>query len=270
MIDAEDDLTQDTFFNGRIKVLQRRTGYRFSVDAVLLAHHVRPRKTARILDLGCGSGIIGLLLSALHPDIRIYGAEIQPGLAGLAQRNAAQNGLSHRLFIRCADMRELRADEFGGPLDHIVSNPPFRKVGSGRINPEDERAAARHEIRITLPELLETARRLLRVGGRFSVVYPAPRAGELLSSMTGARIEPKILQVIYSRQGDQGRLVLVTGTRGAQPGMRIEPALFLYNKDGRYTEAVAAMFSGAGARSPAEEKASQTEPEPEPDAAEDR
>lgn len=240
-----DDLTADAFFNGQITVFQSRDGYRFSIDAVLLAAHADSRPGDGVVDLGTGCGIVPLMMAHRQPQIRIFGVEIQTRLAEIAELNVRENRLTDRVRIICADIRDVAPDAVSGPVDLMVANPPFRKARSGRINPQQEKAQARHEVSVTLPEVMAAARRLLRTGGRLVAVYPADRAAEVLVGMDRAGIAPKFLRTVHSRAGAEARLVLAGGTKGGRPGgLRIAPPLTIYKDDGAYTGEVQAMFEG--------------------------
>lgn len=245
MIHAMDDLAADAFFNGKITVFQSRDGYRFSIDAVLLAAHADPRPGEKGVDLGTGCGIVPLIMACRRADIRIVGVEIQERLADIAALNVRENNMTDRIEIVRADIRGLSAEAVSGPVDLMVANPPFRKARSGRVNPRQEEAIARHEVSITLPEVMAAARRLLRTGGRLLVIYPADRAAEVLAGMDRAGIAPKFLRTVHSRTGTEARRVLAAGTKGARPGgLRIAPPLIIYRDDGAYTGEVQAMFEG--------------------------
>ncbi len=243
MIPAENmpDVTIDSFVNGRIQVKQEKKGYRFSIDSILLAHHVNPKPDDVVLDLGTGCGIIPLILAAQHPALNIYGVEIQQRLADIAASNVKDNAFGERLHIFKTDMRRLTQHMFNEPVDIVVSNPPYRKVNAGRINPDCQRAMARHEIAITLAELTQTAARLLRTGGRFIVIYLAERLADLMSTMRSARIEPKKLRMIHSSRQSEAKLILVEGMKEGRPGMSMPPPLFVYH-NGAYTEEVDDML----------------------------
>jgi tRNA1Val (adenine37-N6)-methyltransferase len=235
--------TFDTFFNGSVKIRQNRSGYRFSVDAVLLASHILPFPGDTILDLGTGCGIIPLILAYRHPETKICGVEIQKEFADIASANVQENHMAHQITILCKDMKALKIKDIPtGPMDWIVSNPPYRKANSGKMNPDMQRAIARHETKITLPELVNTARRMLRVSGKFTTIYPAERLTELLLHMHTAGIEPKTIRMIHSYQNSEAKLVLVQGIRGSRPGTRISGSLIIYSKDRLYSDEVGKMF----------------------------
>jgi len=237
------EITEDTFLNGRISILQHRDGYRFSIDAFLLADFAAPHAQDRIVDLGTGCGIIPLILAYRHPDIRLTGIEIQKPLASLAAQNVEINRMKDRIRIMCGDIKSLGIDDVSGPVDLVISNPPYRKKLSGRINPHQQRAIARHEIHVTIQDVIHAASRLLRTGGRFAVIYPTERIADLLVTLRSAGIEPKHLLMIHSRAIDPSRLMLVAGVKGANPGAIIHKPLIIYQPDGTCTDAIQTMFT---------------------------
>ena len=146
-------VTEDTFFNGRLKVRQPRDGYRYSIDAVLLAGFFRCKEGQTVLDLGTGCGILPLTLASRHPGLRLLGVEIPAELAGIAQANVRINGLEERVHILHQDLKSLKGRHLSGRVHQVVCNPPYRRMNSGRVNPHDEKAGARHEIFARLVDL---------------------------------------------------------------------------------------------------------------------
>lgn len=196
-----------------------------------------------VLDLGTGCGIIPLLLTSNHPGISVYGVELQRELAELALGNVNDNQMADQITILCQNMVSLKRDRLPD-VNIVVCNPPYRKAASGRINPNTQRAVARHELRVTLDDIVKTAKRLLDVAGRFVAIYPAERATEILSTMHSSALEPKQLTMVHSYRNSNATLVIVEGVRGGRPGITISPPLILYDADGRYTEEVEGMFRG--------------------------
>ncbi len=236
-------MTTDAFFNGRITVKQNQTGYRFSIDAVLLAFYANPRPGDTIVDLGTGCGIIPLILAYRRPHTTIFGIELQNELAEIASLNVKENAMNDRIKILLSDMKDLKSDMVNGPVDLVVSNPPFRIINSGRINPNSQRAVARHEIKSTLSDMVETARRLLSVSGRLVTIYPAERITDVLTHMRSAGVEPKFLRTIHSACGTEAKRILVEGIKGGRPGgIKIGPPLIIYRPNGAYTDEVGKMF----------------------------
>jgi tRNA1Val (adenine37-N6)-methyltransferase len=234
--------TPDTFLNGRIKVKQDRYGYRFSIDSILLACHAGPRPGDKVLDLGTGCGIISLILAYREPNLKIFGIELQKELADIAVSNVKENQMDGSITIICKDMKELNNNMISGPVDLVVSNPPYRKAESGRINPDMQRAVARHEIKVSLSDITATVRRVLRTAGRFVTIYSAERITDLLTHLRSAGIEPKFLRMIHSGVKTEAKLVLLEAIKGGRSGVKIGPPLIIYNEKGAYTQEVEKMF----------------------------
>lgn len=237
-------VTHDTLFDGALSCLQPASGYRFSVDAVLLAHFAQPRRAERILDLGAGCGVVSLILAYRHSDIHLTALEVQPESAALARRNAAANGFAERIVVREGDLRDLSGWAAAGSFDMAFCNPPFGRPGSGRVNPVPGRAVARHEGTADLAGVVRALAYAVRTRGRAVLVYPARRTVSLLAELHGAGLEPKRLQMVHSYQGGEGKLVLVEAVRAGGESLTILPPLFLYRSPGSrlYTEAMARLY----------------------------
>jgi len=238
-----DAFTTDSFYNGRVRLKQHRSGYRYSIDAIILAGSARVRPRERVLDLGTGCGIIPLLIAFRHPTVRIWAVEIQPELASLAADNVRVNAMNSRIRVLQADMRQVTSESFGGPMDLVLSNPPYRRERSGRINPEMQRALARHEISITLPEFILAAARVLKNGGRFVAIYAAERTAELLFYMRNGLIEPKRMRSVHSGPQTDAKLILVEGVKNGKPGIAIAAPLIIYDRKGEYSAEIKQLFS---------------------------
>jgi tRNA1Val (adenine37-N6)-methyltransferase len=208
----------------------------------LLAGYAGSLADERLVDLGTGCGIIPLILAFRNPNIVAFAIEIQQDLAALANSNVAANHMQHRITVLRQDMRDLKPEMIGGPVEVVVCNPPYRKPGSGRLNPDAQRAIARHELKVSLSDVLQTARRMLRTTGRFMTIYTAERVVELLAQMRREGIEPKFMRSIHSQPDMEAKLVLVEGIKGARPATRIGPPLIIYDTKGCYSREVQAMF----------------------------
>lgn len=235
-------VTDDTFFEGRLTVRQPQDGYRFSIDAILLADFVRCKEGQTILDLGTGCGILPLILAFRYPGLTIYGVEIQDDLARIASANVRENRLEKRVHILHRDIKGLRLHQVPDQVQQVICNPPYRRLNSGRINPHQEKAGARHELFARLSDFVAAAARMLQLSGRMTCIYPALRLVDLVNHMRRAGLEPKRLRTVHSRAGDAARLVLLTGVKGGRPGLEVEPPLVIYRDDGDYTEEVSRMF----------------------------
>ena len=237
------ELTADTFFNGRIRIKQQRTGYRFSIDAVLLAHHAAEQPGDHVLDLGTGCGIVALVMAYRRPAAFVYAVEVQRELAELARLNIADNRMQGRIVVLETDLKQLQPAITGGPVDLVVCNPPYRRRGSGKINPNRQRAVARHEIMVNLHEIIQVACRMLNAGGRFVIIYAAERLAEIMMRMRHEGLEPKFIRTVHSHNQAVAKRVIITGIRQGRPGLKIASPLFVYDKNGNYTDAVQQMFN---------------------------
>lgn len=239
-------LTDDTLFNGRVICRQHRDGYRFSVDAVLLAHFCRPATRDRVLDIGCGCGVISLILCHRFSQLHLTGLELQPALAKLAQSNAEANGWQERFVVQEGDLRQIRAVIQSESFDLVISNPPYYQPGSGRINKEDECALARHELTADPDAVLTAAAFAVKNRGAVCCIYPAERLATVLTVMTSKRLVPKRLQPVYSYPEDaQARLVLIEAVKNGGEGLRFLPPLYIYQcKDGPYSPELERMYEG--------------------------
>ncbi len=237
-------ITEDTLFGGGLVCRQHADGYRFSVDAVLAAHFCRPAARARILDLGAGCGVIGLILAHRHPAVRVTGLELQPALAALAADNIHCNALQDRVRILEGDAREIGRVLAPESFDLVVCNPPYRPQGSGRASRGDEAATARHELSASLADMVRAAAFCVRNRGAVVFVYPATRLATLLHRLQERMLVPKRLQPVYSYPGDRrGRLVLVEAVKNGGEELLLLPPLYVYEwKNGPYSPEMRAMY----------------------------
>lgn len=236
----------DTLHGGKLRVFQEKDGYRFSIDAVLLAGFVWLRKGERIIDLGTGVGIIPLILGKRWEGAeQIVGIEIQAGLTELAQRNVLINGFEGLIHIVQGDIRRVEDAFPPAAFDVVVTNPPYYRVSSGRINPYPPKAIARHEVMCTIDAVLRAARYLLKEGGRIFIIYPAQRAVTLLDKLRSATLEPKTLRWVHSREGEEAAFILVEAYKGGGEGVKVLPPLCVYSSDGRYTPEMETVYAEA-------------------------
>lgn len=221
------DETLDTFFEESLRVLQKKRGYRFSLDAVLLSQFIKIRRNEKVIDLGTGCGILTLLLSRATAAHSFVGVEIQTGLAELARRNVLLNHLEHRISILQKDFRELKETFPPGSFDVVLSNPPYRNYHSGRLNPSIEKAVARHEIKGTIEDLISIASYLLPPKGRSCLIYPASRAVDLLVFLRKEKLEPKRLQFVYPGIGEDAKFILAESVKTSGVELKILKPLIL-------------------------------------------
>jgi len=221
-------------------------GYRFALDAFLLADFVPATSADPLIDLGTGCGVVALLLARLLPHVRLVGLELQPSLAGLARQNVAGSGLEHRMSIVQGDIRQVPSLFASGVFGTVVCNPPYRAVGHGRLNPNAEKAIARHELAVTLPQLIQAAQHLLSRRGRLVMVYHPSRLSELCAQLETVRLHPRHLRLVHATMQTPASMVLVEAIRDGRDALTVLPPLWVYEPTGGYTAEMQAIFQGRG------------------------
>ena len=225
-----------------LRIIQRADGFRFGTDAVLLADFAGVKKGDHVADVGTGTGVLPLLLSARAQDATFDAFEIQPDVADMAQRSVQLNELEARIRIHHADCRDA-----SGIIGHehcslVVSNPPYTKGGAGLVSPEQTRALSRSDSDCPLEEWIAACGRLLKNGGRLCCVFPAPRFLELCDAMRAARIEPKRVRFVVARESSSPKLVLVEGLKGGRPALHIMPMLITHDVQGNFTQEMRRIY----------------------------
>lgn len=206
-----------------------KPGYRYSLDPFLLVDFAAADKGRRWVDLGTGAGVMPVLLAAEERLRRIVGIEVQATLAHKAQRLVTEAGATQQVEILHGDLRDCRSRLPAASCDVVLANPPYRRSGSGRLAPDGERAAARHELHGGLADFVEAARYLLKPGGRCFLVYLPERLAELLTLLTAARLEPKRLRLVHGRADTAASMLLVEARRNGRPGLLVERPLLVYD-----------------------------------------
>ena len=225
-----------------LQIIQNREMFNFSLDTVLLSHFCTIQKDTRtIIDLGTNNAAIPLLLST-RTQKPIIGVEIQEKAVDLAIRNVELNHLEEQITIINSDMKEF-VKERPKCSNLVLCNPPFFKLNEkSNLNDNESLQIARHEIKVTLKEIIETARGLLEYHGRFAMVHRPDRMIEIIELMKENDIEPKRIRFVYPKEGKDSHILLIEGIYKGQSGLKIEPPLYAHNADGSYSDEVRKMF----------------------------
>jgi tRNA1Val (adenine37-N6)-methyltransferase len=213
----------DPFMDGRLRLIQSKDGYRFSIDAVFLSEFVTIKPGDVVVDLGTGCGVIPLILLLTKPVGYAFGLEVQKELAHQAARNTVINGFKDKMSVILGDLKHLSISNRSA--DVVICNPPYRKVKSGRINPDMRRAIAKHELMASVDDILHAARNILRKKGRLAMIYPAERLVGLVARMRRFTLEPKRIQINYPDLKSSAKLALIEASLGGRPGLEILPPL---------------------------------------------
>ncbi len=245
MIDTHRKKIKDTLFDGGLICKQHAHGYRFSLDALLVAWFCRLAPSSRVLDIGCGSGVIGLILACRHKAVNITGIEVQDTLAAVAMSNVRANDLQERMNIIHADVRSFRNLLEPESFDQVVCNPPYGRLGAGRVNIHDESAIARHELHGNLADILEAACFAVKNRCPVTLIYPARRFNYLTSCLLKQKLILRRLLPVYSYpQAKEAKLILIEAVKNGGEGCKLHSPFFLYRqKGGSYTREMEMVYN---------------------------
>ncbi len=224
----------DDLQRGGLRIIQNVNGFRFGTDAVLLADFCAARPGERVCDMGTGTGVLPLLISARAAGTIIDAFEVQEDVADMAARSVRLNGLESRIRVHASDCRAAAQIIGHECVQLVVTNPPYTKGGAGLVSPEQTRALSRSE-EVTLEEWMTACARVLQNGGRLCVVFPAPRFLQLCDAMRANRVEPKRVRFVAARADAAPKLVLVEGKKGGKPGLHLLPFLLTHDENGGFT-----------------------------------
>ena len=227
-----------------LKIIQNKDGFCFGIDAVLLSDFAKDiRNNSIVLDLGTGTGIIGILLCAKTKLSKIYGIDIQKDVCDMALRSIKLNNLEDKFEIINTNIKELLNNFEEASFDAIVSNPPYKKDNSGLKNESETKLISRHEITASLEDFVSVSSKLLKSNGSIYMVHRPERLSDLFYLLKKHNLEPKKLRLVQSYQDSKPKLVLVKATKNAKSFLNIEEPLIIYNKDGSYTDEIFKIYN---------------------------
>lgn len=245
MTELKGDERLDYLLAENLRIIQSPSVFSFSLDAVLLARfaHV-PGRSGRVVDLCAGNGAIPLFLSA-RTKAQITAIELQERLAGMAERSVQYNKLEAQIKVINDDVNGI-AEKIGyDKYDLVTCNPPYFPAHEASYkNLLESVAIARHEIYLTLDQAIQSASGLLKQGGRAAFVHRPGRLLDMVTSMRAHRIEPKRIQLVYSKMGKDANTLLIEGTKDGKPDLKILPPLYVYDENGDYSEEVRRLLYG--------------------------
>lgn len=264
MINLKPDERIDDLQCKGYRIIQNSGMFCFGMDAVLLANFVKHKPHAMYADLGTGTGIIPILLAAKEPDnyrddisrrnvpehvkkaagANFIGIEIQPQCADMASRSVAMNGMEDRVRIDLGDIKEVACSYKKASFDIVTSNPPYISGNHGLTNPEEPKNIARHEIMVTLQEVVRAASYLLKPGGSFYMIHKPFRLAEIFSCLMENKLEPKRMQLVHPYIDKEPNMVIVEGVKGGNSRIKVDPPLIVYQSPGVYTKQLLATYEG--------------------------
>lgn len=227
-----EDETLEDLPSVNCKIIQKKKGFRFTVDSILLVNFLKLKKNTNLLDIGTGTGIMPLLLCRKEEINLITAVEIETEIAKMFEKTIEINSLESKIKLINTDIKNYKEE----PFDMIISNPPYMKLNEGYVSPHDYRAGARHEVNLDLKELLINGKRLLKNGGSFNLVYRTNRFMEVLDEAKMLNLNAKRVRFIYSKSNQNSDLFMMEMIKGFKCACVVEEPLYIYNEHGEYTE----------------------------------
>ncbi len=221
-----------------LKIIQNPERFCFGMDAVLLSGFAKAPRGGRVLDLGTGTGIIPLLMSAKTEAGIFYALELQHDSAEMAERSVRMNHLEERIVVTEGDIREADALFAPASFDVITSNPPYMIGNHGLTGDADARTIARHEVMCTFDDIARVTEKLLKPGGHFYLVHRPFRLAELITTLCAHHLEPKRMQLVYPYVDREPNMVLLDCVRGGKSRITVEKPLIVYKEPGVYSDEI--------------------------------
>lgn len=246
MVNINQDETLDDLIIQGLQIIQKRKGFRLTLDSVLLAHFVSVKEGDRVIDLGTGTGVIPLILSTRAKKIAITGIEIQEEMVEMAARSVLLNGREESITIHRGDIRDIHNELGGGIYTVVCANPPYWTMGGGEVNVRPELALARHEVACALEDVVSSASKLLNYQGRFALIHRVERLVDLFALLRQYRLEPRRIRLIHSFRDKAAHLVLVEARKSAPPDLKALPPLIIYEKPGCFTSEILSWYGKEG------------------------
>lgn len=232
-----DDLQRNGY-----QIIQKKDGFCFGMDAVLLSGFAQVKPGEKAVDLGTGTGIIPILLEAKYEGLHYTGLEIQEEMADMARRSVALNHLEEKVSIVTGDIKEASRLLGAASFDVVTSNPPYMNDSHGLKNPDLPKAIARHEVLCTLEDVVREAARLLRPGGQFYMVHRPHRLIEIITALKEQKLEPKRMKLVHPFVDREANMVLIEAVRGGKSMIKVEAPIIVYKEPGVYTEQIYTVY----------------------------
>ena len=238
---GEDERIDDLQRNG-YRIIQKKKGFCFGMDAVLLSGFAQVKEGEAAVDLGTGTGIIPILLEVKTKGKHFTGLEIQEEVAEMAARSVKLNGLEEKVSIIQGDLKEA-SKRFGkASFDVVTCNPPYMNQNHGLKNPDEPKAIARHELLCSFEDVAREAAALLKSGGRLYLVHRPHRLTEIFETLRAHKLEPKRMKFVHPFADAEANMVLIEAFRGGRPQMRVEAPVIVYEKPGVYTNEIYEIY----------------------------
>lgn len=221
-----------------LKIIQKTDGFCFGMDAVLLSGFAHVKRGEKVLDMGTGTGIIPLLLSAKTQGEHFTALEIQKEIAEMAARSVAMNHLEDKIEIVNGDIKEASRIFGAASFDVVTTNPPYMNDAHGLKNPTEVKAISRHEVLCTLEDVVREGAKVLKSGGRMYMVHRPHRLIEIITAMKQYKMEPKRMCMVHPFKDKEANMVLIEAVKGGGSWLKMEAPIIVYKEPGVYTDEI--------------------------------
>lgn len=227
-----------------LKIIQNSKGFCFGIDSVLLSDFAKDIKNgSKVVDLGTGTGILGILLCGKTKLSNVLGVEIQEEVAEMARRSITLNNLDKRFTIINTDIKNLKNKVKLNNYDVVVTNPPYKKSNTGKTNTSEKKLISKHEVTANLSDFIKISFSLLKDNGSLYMVHRVERLSDIMYELRANKMEPKVIRFVYSNEIDDSKLVLIKAVKNAKPFLKIEKPLYIYDKKGNYTQEILKIYN---------------------------
>ena len=239
---VKDGETLDDLQLKDICIIQKREGFRFGIDAVLLANFANVKKKHKVMDLCTGTGIVPFIIKGKKEPEKIVGLEIQNEFVEMANRSIKINGFNDTMEFLHGYLKDKELLKSVGRFDVVTVNPPYKLEKSGIVNPNDKYAIARHEVMCNLDNVIEACRIVLKDNGRLYMVHRPERLADIFCIMRKYKIEPKRVQMVHPNTKKPANILLVEGQRDGGAYLKWEPPIYVYNDDGSFSKEINEIY----------------------------
>lgn len=227
-----------------LKIIQNKNGFCFGIDSILLSDFAKEiKKDSKVIDLGTGTGIIGILLCAKTEISQMVGVEIQEEVYEMAKRSIALNKMEEKFTLINSNIKQLEEKLPMGIFDAVVTNPPYKKNNTGIQNENEKKLISRHETTANLEDFIKISSKLLKDKKDFYMVHRPDRLVDIIELLRKYKLEPKKLQFIYPKPSKEPNMLLIKATKNAKPFLKIEKPLYVYKENGEYTDEILKIYN---------------------------
>lgn len=238
----ENERIDDLEYRG-LKIIQNTEGFCFGIDSVLLSDFAKDiKRDSKVIDLGTGTGIIGILLCAKTEISQMIGVEIQKEVYDMAKRNIKLNKLEEKFTLMNINIKELEGRQEIGKFDAVVTNPPYKKENTGIQNENEKKLISRHEITANLEDFIKISTLLLKDKKDLYMVHRPDRLVDIIELLRKYKLEPKKLKLVYPKPEKEPNLLLIKATKNAKPFLKVEKPLYVYKENGEYTDEILKIY----------------------------